>query len=179
MRLLRIPFVVLALVGLIAVAGCGGSDSTDGSSTDALSEDAYAEQVTTIVTSFATSFQALGTEISSANDPAQLSDGLNQAEAGIQGAIDDLDALQPPAGAEQAQEQLIGALEGFSTELSKLGDAVDSGDKNATKAAVAGLQSASLQFQSDLSEAQTSFDDAGITLGPGGTTTDSTDSTTG
>lgn len=179
MRLLRIPLALLALVGLIALTGCGSSDSTDSSSSEALSNDAYAQQVTTIITSFGTSFQALGSEISNASDPAQLTDGLKQAEDGIQGAIDDLNALQPPADAEQGQQQLVAALEGFSAELTKVSDAVESGDKSAITAAVAGLQTASVTLSGDLSEAQKSLEAAGITLGSGGSSTGSTDSTTG
>ena len=65
--LLRIPLIVLALVGLVAVAGCGGSDSTDStdsSSSEALTNEEYAQQAQAILLDFGTSFQQLGTEIS-------------------------------------------------------------------------------------------------------------------
>lgn len=176
MRVLRIPLLALALAGLIAVTGCGSSDS---SSSETLSNEAYADQATAVLSSFASSFQSLGSQLSSSKDPQQLSDGLTQAEDQIQGTIDDLKALQPPEAAQQGQDQLVTALEGFSSELTTVNDALGSGDKSQIKAALAGLQTAGLKFQSDLGTAQKSLEDAGITLGPGNSTSGATDSTTG
>jgi len=179
MRHLRIPLLVLALVGLIAVAGCGGSDSTDSTSGDATSSEAlspeeYAQQAQQVLIEFGTSFQQLGTEISNSKDPQQFSDLVNKAEDEIQSAIDDFSALQPPPEAQEAHDQTLAALEDFSSKLSDVSDAAESGDKQALQEAAQALQQAALDFQSELTQAAQKYQDAGINLGGS-----STDSTTG
>jgi|SRR4029079_7621940 hypothetical protein len=180
MRLLRIPLLILALVGLIAVAGCGGSDSsdstdsTDGTSSEALSSDEYAQQAQQVLVEFGTSFQQLGTQISNSKNPQQFADLVNQAEDQIQGAIDDFSALTPPPEAQEAHDQTLAALEDFSSKLSDVSNAAESGDKQALQEAAQALQQAGLDFQSQLTEAAQKYQDAGIDLGGS-----STDSTTG
>ncbi|HEX2387572.1 MAG TPA: hypothetical protein VHI96_00570 [Solirubrobacterales bacterium] len=177
MRLLRIPLIVLALVGLIALAGCGGDDSTDssdGSSSGALTNEEYAQQAQAILLDFGTSFQQLGTEISNSKDPQQFGDLVDQAEQEIQGAIDDFSALQPPADAQEGHDQTLSALENFSSKLTDVSDAADSGDKQALQEAAQALQQAGLDFQTELTQAAQKLQDAGIELGGS-----STDSTTG
>jgi hypothetical protein len=176
MRHLRIPLIILALVGLIAVTGCGGSDSTSGDATssEALSPEEYAKQAQQVLIEFGTSFQQLGTEISSSKNPQQFSDLVNQAEDQIQTAIDDFDALQPPPEAQEAHDQTLAALENFSSKLTDVSDAAESGDKQALQEAAQALQQAGLDFQGELTQAAQKYQDAGIDLGGG-----STDSTTG
>jgi hypothetical protein len=177
MRLLRIPLIVLALVGLIAVAGCGGSDSsdsTDSSSSEALSNEEYAQQAQAILLDFGTQFQELGTQISNSKTPQEFSDLVNQAEDEIQSAIDDFSALTPPADAQEGHDQTLSALENFSSKLTDVSDAADSGDKQALQEAAQALQQAGLDFQTELTQAAQSLSDAGINLGGA-----STDSTTG
>ena len=177
MRLLRIPLIVLALVGLIALAGCGGDDSTDSSdssSSGALTNEEYAQQAQAILLDFGTSFQQLGTEISNSKDPQQFGDLVDQAEQEIQGAIDDFSALQPPADAQEGHDQTLSALENFSSKLTDVSDAADSGDKQALQEAAQALQEAGLDFQTELTQAAQKLQDAGIELGGS-----STDSTTG
>jgi len=177
MRLLRIPLIVLALVGLIALAGCGGDDSTDssdGSSSGALTNEEYAQQAQAILLDFGTSFQQLGTEISNSKDPQQFGDLVDQAEQEIQGAIDDFSALQPPADAQEGHDQTLSALENFSSKLTDVSDAADSGDKQALQEAAQALQQAGLDFQTELTQAAQKLQEAGIELGGS-----STDSTTG
>ena len=176
MRLLRIPLIVLALVGLIALAGCGSDDSTDSSSSSsgALSNEEYAQQAQAILLEFGTSFQQLGTEISNSKNTKEFGDLVNQAEDEIQGAIDDFSALQPPPDAQEGHDQTLSALENFSSKLTDVSDAADSGDKQALQEAATALQQAGQDFQTELTQAAQSLQDAGIELGGS-----STDATTG
>lgn len=177
MRLLRIPLIVLALVGLIALAGCGSDDSTDSSdssSSEALSNEEYAQQAQAILLEFGTNFQQLGTEISNSKDEAQFADLVNEAEDEIQGAIDEFSALQPPPDAQEGHDQTLSALENFSSKLTDVSDAAESGDKQALQEAATALQQAGLDFQTELTQAAQSLSDAGIELGGS-----STDATTG
>jgi hypothetical protein len=180
MRVLRVPFIILALVGLIAVAGCGGSDdtdSTDSTSSEALSNEEYAEQAQAILLDFGTSFQQLGADISASKSPEEFGDLVNDAEAEIQGAIDEFSALTPPSDAQEGHDQTLSALENFSSKLTDVSEAADSGDEAALQEAAQGLQQAGLDFQTELTQASESLSEAGIELG--GSTGESTDSTTG
>ncbi len=183
MRVLRISFIVLALFGLVAVAGCGGSDSSDSSdssSSEALSNEEYAAQAQQILLDFGTSFQQLGTQISSSKTPEEFADLVNQAEDEIQGAIDDFSALTPPPDAQEGHDQTLSALENFSSKLTDVSDAADSGDDKALQEAAQSLQQAGVDFQTELTQAAQSLSDAGIDLnGSSSGSTDSTDSTTG
>jgi len=180
MRLLRIPLIILALVGLIALAGCGGDDSTDSTeatSSEALSDEEYAQEAQAILVEFGTNFQQLGTEISSAKSPQEFGDLVDDAEAEIQGAIDDFSALQPPADAQEGHDQALAALENFSSKLTDVSEAAESGDEQALQEAAQGLQEAAVTFQTELTQAGESLQGAGVDLG--GSSTDSTDATTG
>lgn len=177
MRVLRISFLVLAVFGLVAVAGCGSSDSSDSTSSEALSNEEYAEQVQTILTDFGSSFSDLGSQISNSENADQFSDLVNQAEDEIQSAIDDLNAITPPADAQEGHDQMVAALENFSSKLTDVSEAADSGDDKALVQAAQSLQTAAIDFQTDLQQAAQSLQDAGITLDDSSGT--STDSTTG
>src|SRR3954452_2374321 len=104
MRNLKITLMLLALVGLIAVAGCGSDDSSDSSSsdsttatessttaTDSTSSDStsaddgdYAQSLTAILTDFGTSFQTLGTKLQGVKDEDALASGIDELESQIQ-----------------------------------------------------------------------------------------------
>ncbi|HET6830634.1 MAG TPA: hypothetical protein VFH44_04715 [Solirubrobacterales bacterium] len=177
MRLLRIPLIVLALIGLIAIAGCGdddSTDSTDATSSEALSNEEYAQEAQAILVEFGTNFQSLGTEISASKSPEEFSGLVDEAEDEIQGAIDEFSALQPPTDAQEGHDQTLSALENFSSKLTDVSEAAESGDDQALQDSAQALQEAAVDFQTELTQAAESFQDAGIDLGG-----ESTDSTTG
>ncbi len=188
MRVLKIPFLVLALVGLIAVSGCGGGDdstssssstatdssttatdasTTDTSSGDALSADEYSQQAQTVLVAFGTQFTQLGAKIQKSSSPEEFSTLVDQAETEIQGVIDDFGALKPPAEAQEGHDQILAALEDFSSKLTDVSDAAASGDKTALADAATALQQAGVDFQTQLQAAAKSLTDAGINLGGG------------
>ncbi len=182
MRILRIPLVLLALVGLIALSGCGGDDettsteattstSTDSSvststSTTAASPEAqaYAEGAQQVLLDFGTSFTTLGSEIQASKDEKEFAGLVDQAESQIQSTIDDYSQLEPPAEAQQGHDQIIAALEDFASKLTAVSDAAASGDKQALQTAAQELQAAGQTFQTQLTEAAQSLTEAGISL---------------
>jgi hypothetical protein len=181
MRLLRIPLILLALVGLIALAGCGGDDSTDATeatdatSSEALSNEEYAEEAQAILIEFGTNFQELGTQISNSKNPEEFGNLVDEAEDEIQGAIDDFSELQPPEDAQEGHDQVIAAFENFSSKLTDVSEAAESGDEQALQESAQALQEAAVDFQTELTQAAESFQEAGIDLG--GSSTDTTDTT--
>lgn len=183
MRTLRIPLIILALVGLIAVAGCGGDDDTSTSaeettteettSEEALSAEEYSTEVQSILTEFGTNFQELGSQISAAGSPDEFSGLVDDAESEIQSAIDEFAAITPPEEAQEGHDQVLAALEDFSSKLTDVSDAAESGDDQALADAATALQSAGFDFQDQLLQAQESLQDAGIELGGASTGEDS------
>jgi hypothetical protein len=189
MKFLRIPLIVLALVGLIALAGCGDDDSTtsDESTTEssttatdesttteasgeALSAEDYSAEITVILGDFGTSFTELGSEITASQDDPEKAAGLfDEAETEIQGAIDDLSALTPPEEAQEGHDQLIAALEDFSSKLTDVSNAADSGDEAGLLQAATDLQAAAGDFQTQFTKALTTLSKAGVDVGAGAT----------
>jgi hypothetical protein len=163
MRFLKIPLLVLALIGLIAVSGCG-SDSGDSSSSDTLSVDEYKTQAIDVLSSFGEAFTGLGTQISQSSSPDEFKGYVDDAEAEIQSAIDDFSAINPPEEAQEGHDQILAALEDFSSSLTDVSEAADSGDKAALQDAATALQQAGVDFQTQIQEADQSLKDAGINL---------------
>jgi hypothetical protein len=185
MRNLKIMLMLLALVGLIAIAGCGDSDDSDSSGTtatettatdsDTTATDAdtdsadgdYSAQLTQILTDSLASLTDLQS-IQSVKTPEEFSKKIDDAQEQIQGTIDDLKALTPPEGAEEAQDQLIAAYENFNEKLGAVGDAVSSGDASAVTKAAQELTQAGTDFQQEVTEAGDKFDQAGVQVGSAG-----------
>jgi hypothetical protein len=185
MRNLKIILMLMAVVGLLAVAGCGSSDddstgdtsattdttatdttATDTTATDSDSSD-YAQQLTSILSDSLASLQSLSS-IQSVKTPDEFSAKIDDAQQQIQGTIDDLKALTPPEGAQEAQDQLIAAYENFNEKLGAVGDAVSSGDASAVTKAAAELTQAGQDFQQEVTDAGQKFDAAGVQVGSGG-----------
>lgn len=189
MRYLKLPLVLLAIVGLIALTGCGGDDSSStessstATSTDSTTTDAsaatdstassadpaaeeYGQGLTAALTDFGTSFQKLGSDLQGASKPAQISAGVSQLEDQLSTTIDELNALDPPAEAQDGQDQVVAAFEGLSGKLGDVGDAVGAGDPQAAKQAAQALQSAVASFQGDLQAGITEITQAGVPVGP-------------
>jgi multidrug resistance efflux pump len=167
MNVLRIPLIILALVGLIAVAGCGGDDDSSSETSDsgeALSSEEYSTQASEILTTFGTEFQSLGTEISASQNEEDFTAAVDEAEATIQSTIEEYSALVPPEEAQEGHDQVVAALESFSTSLTGVSDAAASGDQAALQEAALQLQEEATTFSTDLTEAGQSLEDAGITF---------------
>ncbi len=165
MRISRIPLILLALIGLIALAGCGGDDdSTSSESSDALTAEEYAQQARTVLEGFATQFSTLGAQIQQSASAEEFGSLVDQAETEIQGTIGEFGALQPPEEAQVGHDQILSALEDFSSKLTDVSDAAASGDKKALQAAAGQLQAAVGDFQSQVGQAVQSLSDAGIEL---------------
>ena len=130
MRTLRTPLTVLALVGLIAISGCGGDDSgtssTASTSSEQLSADDYGQQLTAALVPLFTSLQGL--QSFDPQNPEDFGTQIQPTEDSFAKAIDEVNALQPPDEAQDGQDQLVAALEDFSSKLTDLSNSVEAGD---------------------------------------------------
>jgi len=175
LNFLKIPLIVLALLGLLVIAGCGDDDSeesttaaeateTTETSEEALSVEDYAAEAEGVLVAFGMSFQSLGTEISSAASAEDFASLVDDAEGEIQTAIDEFSAIQPPEEAQEGHDQIVSALEDFSSKLTDVSDAAESGDQTALQDAAGELQTAALDFQEQLLGAAEALSEAGVDL---------------
>jgi hypothetical protein len=163
MRLLKrgLP-ATLAATALIA-AGCGGDDDGDGGG-EPLSADEYTTQITEILTPVGPELQEIGGEISELEDSQtdEIAAGLEETEGVLNDAISEIEGLEPPEDAADAQDQLVTAMEGFVSDTADFREAVLDGEAREQATA---FQEAGLEFQTALTEAVASYQEAGIEVG--------------
>jgi hypothetical protein len=152
---------LIAATAALAIAGCGGDDD-DGGGGEPLSEEDYVTEVESVLTTFGEESIELGTELSSATTPDQLRSGVDDLQALTQTAVDDLQAIEPPEAAAEGHETLTGALEGYLADIESLGEAVESDDPEAAQEAALKFQEAAVDVQSELGEAASQLEEAGI-----------------
>ena len=145
---------LLAATAALAVAGCGGGDE--------LSEEEYASEIESVLTTFGEESITLGTELSSATTPDELRSGVDDLQALTQTAVDDLNEIEPPEDAAEGHETLTGALEGYLSDIEALAGAVESDDPEAAQEAALQFQEAAVEVQAQLAEAASQLEEAGI-----------------
>ena len=152
---------LVAATAALAIAGCGGDDD-DGGGGEPLSEEDYATEIESVLTTFGEESISLGTELSSATTPDELRSGVDDLQALTQTAVDDLNDITPPEEAAEGHETLTGALEGYLSDIEALASAVESDDPEAAQEAALQFQEAAVEVQSQLAEAASQLEEAGI-----------------
>jgi hypothetical protein len=158
---------LIAATAALAIAGCGGDDD-DGGGGEPLSEEDYATEIESVLTTFGEESIALGTELSSAQTPEDLRSGVDDLQALTQTAVDDLNDITPPEEAAEGHETLTGALEGYLSDIEALASAVESDDPQEAEDAALAFQEAAVDVQKELGEAASQLEEAGIEAPSGG-----------
>ena len=158
---------LVAATAALAIAGCGGDDD-DGGGGEPLSEEDYATEIESVLTTFGEESISLGTELSSATTPDELRSGVDDLQALTQTAVDELNDITPPEEAAEGHETLTGALEGYLSDIETLAGAVESDDPEAAQEAALQFQEAAVEVQSQLAEAASQLEEAGIKPPTGG-----------
>jgi hypothetical protein len=155
MKLTRIAAVIAALMLSTALlVACGGDDD----------KETYAQDVEDVLTPLGDTLTSLGTDVSSSSDPKQLAEGIGEAEDAIESSIGDLEAITPPEGVEDVQNDLIDALQSFSDELATVREAAEKGDLAELQKAALNLPQAAADFQTQLTDIQNAAIDAGVPI---------------
>jgi hypothetical protein len=126
----RRALTVTASVLVVAVAGCGGSDT--------LSKNDYQNKANAIIKQAGPALNALST---SQRDPKQLAPALDRASAALTTAAADLSKLKPPKDVAADNTKLASAFRFLSTQLGKIKPLIASKNKNAQQQLIQSINS--------------------------------------
>lgn len=141
---LRAPALCFAVLGLVAVAGCGGGDTQ--------SKNDYVAAINKAQTDFVESVQkATPAPRSAGSDPVATARGtFANIDKAIGAVISDLEAVEPPDEVKRLHQDLIEAMDDLKAEVAKAGDSLGSRDP-------ARLSAAQSDFAKNATELQTRF----------------------
>ena len=183
-KLLRLSLSILAVLGLIALAGCGDDESTtteaeattettttEAEETTTPADDSgasgdYGAELSAILGEFTQSFQEEGAALQGATDPEQLASGIDSLESSLQTTIDDLSGLDVPEAAQAGHEEVVASFEDLSSKLADVSSAVDAEDQQAAQQAVVDLQSSVSDFLQQFSSGLTKIAASGVPIDP-------------
>ena len=123
-RRLTCGAILLALS--LSGAGCGGND-VDAS-------NAYVDSVNVAQTQFASSFERLAREITSASSPAQDRRTLRSIETAIAATVANLRKIKPPERVQAQHDQLVEAIAGYGESIGVTTQALGGSAAKATAA---------------------------------------------
>ena len=110
---LKLLIAALCAAALVA-AGCGGND--------------YKDQVEEAAKEFRDTSQDAGAKLRAAKTKEQFAAGVDQFQGAVKTFNSELQDLDPPDEAKQAQERLIEVLNTFSEDVGAVRDALNKGD---------------------------------------------------
>lgn len=151
----RLPLILLAALAALLVAGCGEDEP------EPLSQEEYTAKLQEILAPLATELQDIGAATSAGSTNQDAIDGVTEASDSLQRGIDELNAIEAPATAEDANQALIASLESFRNAADTFAE-TDPEDEQALQAAATELQSSVMSFQEDFQDAIVQLEEAGI-----------------
>ena len=137
-RALRAALLCLAAVAALALAACGGDESSD----------EYIDDVNAVQNEFLDTM----TEVASTppTNPAQAGDVISEMEAAFTTAADDLEAIDPPEDVADLHEELTTTMSDLGGQVADLGESLTGGNPQQTAQAATELQAALTEAQSEV-----------------------------
>ena len=161
---MRNAVILLAcLCGVVAIAGCGGGDGSNGG---ALSKEDYEAAMQSLQTDLQASAEELQAAFSDTTDINAMSDGLSQTADLMSQASQDLDDIEPPDDVADAHQAMVDQSAAAAERLTEFADTV-------ANASLADLQETLAEFQTfeefeALDEAVSDIQAAGYDIGGSG-----------
>ncbi len=161
---MRNAVILLAcLCGVVAIAGCGGGDGSNGG---ALSKEDYEAAMQSLQTDLQASAEELQAAFSDTTDINAMSDGLSQTADLMSQASQDLDDIEPPDDVADAHQAMVDQSAAAAERLTEFADTV-------ANASLADLQETLAEFQTfeefeALDEAVRDIQAAGYDIGGSG-----------
>lgn len=155
------------LVAAALVAGCGGGgESSEGAPAEgATTPEEYRAELMTFFENLQAEAVAAAPEGGGGNSPEAAAQQLAALEGALQSGTADLEAIEPPEGAEAPHDQLVAAIQSFGDATAQASDAIESGEEPQTVLSEYGQATAA--FQQQLMELGPAFEEAGVDLGGG------------
>ncbi|MFN8151087.1 MAG: hypothetical protein U0R24_08175 [Solirubrobacterales bacterium] len=146
--------------------GGQGEDDADGQGSGAgsASGDEFASQLRTIVGEAFVELRSLVAPATAMTDPDAYADQLEDGAGDIDDTIDQLQALDPPADAEEGTEGVIAAFTALRGWVAAGAEDYASGDRKRIADGLAGLQEGAAQFRAEMGKAIASLRRAGYGL---------------
>ena len=161
---MRNAVILLAcLCGVVAIAGCGGGDGSNGG---ALSKEDYEAAMQSLQSDLEASAEELQSAFSDTTDINAMSDGLSQTADLMSQASQDLDDIEPPDDVAEAHQAMVDQSAAAAERLTEFADTV-------ANASLADLQETLAEFQTfeefeALDEAVNDIQAAGYDIGGSG-----------
>ena len=159
-RLMRLLVFATLATGLL-VAGCGGDDDDGGGE---LTAEEYATEVRGVMEPLGEELQALGDVTRESANADELAGNLSDAEDLLAGSVEELEALEPPEEAAGAHDAVVAALADFQAATADFREEVEATDGQVGAEAQQAFQQAAVQLQTDLTDAVSQLQEAGVDL---------------
>lgn len=150
--LLGLAFAAPASLLLVA---CGGPSD----------EERYGDAFTEVAQPLTAELIDLGNAVGSANSSRQVGAALGRADEALETASAGFEDLDPPAGAADAQDDLLAAIADFEGEVGSARAVMRSGSTARQQRALEDFITESQAFAAELGEINRRLEDAGIPLG--------------
>jgi hypothetical protein len=139
----------------LAAGGCGGSGDSG------LAPDAYGQRLHALVVPLFASLK----QVSAADSGPRVARALRGSEVSVSAAITTLDGIDPPAEAQGANDELLGALRGYEATIRATRRALANGSESEVQTQIAAYNTDSRTFGQELIDVKQKLDDAGIEVG--------------
>ena len=120
--LVRTAAVCLAVLSLVAVAGCGS---------DTKSSNQYVEAINKVQQDFANNVQKVGQSSAGSDPQAAAKKTFSDLKTAIDKVIADLQGVKPPDKVKDLHNQLISEMKEFDDQVKSAGDSLSSKDPQA------------------------------------------------
>jgi hypothetical protein len=144
--------LAVAIVASAILAGCGE-----------LTAEEYQGEVAGILEPLFSELEEIGHEAATKRSAEELVPDLDRAAGAIDGAVDDLEGIDPPAELEEPHRALVDALSAFGAAVTSAGEAAQAGDEQAIATE---LPEAAREFQTRFAEVTEDYEAAGVEFGP-------------
>jgi len=162
----RIPQWTLALIAAIAalaLPACGGDDDESTGGGGALSDEAYAERTEAALQTIV-DLDELSKPLAEPESVEQYVAGVRGISTKVDGAADELDAIEPPEKVASLHDELVTAVKDYGAAFTPVADAAEAGDEAALQTSAKQLQDAAAGFQQAATDLDARFRDEGIEL---------------
>ena len=153
----RLSTLLLLILALALLAGCGGDDESE-----ALSVEDYSAQVDEELATFNEEFTALGQEAANPESREQYVEAVTAVRARVTEVVAAIEAIEPPEEAAGFHEGLIVALGGLEDSFTPVIEAAEGTDDEALLQAAEDLQSRIAEFGTQVQELATEAEEAGV-----------------